>query len=91
MGDKASPDRVAATSSLESASSVPGSLSARAHIRVLVQQSLSGLGFRLRELASRDLDDPGLVEIGAVVLARLGIEPHVTAVSWELVEHEAAT
>jgi hypothetical protein len=49
------------------------------------------LGFRLRELASRDLDDPGLVEIGAVVLARLSIEPHVTAVSWELVEHEAAT
>jgi putative Mg2+ transporter-C (MgtC) family protein len=70
-----------------------------AHIRVLVQQSVSGSGFRLRELVSHDLDDPGLVEISAVVLAqpgeehrfeeavaRLSIEPHVTAVGWELVD-----
>jgi putative Mg2+ transporter-C (MgtC) family protein len=74
------------------------------HIRVLIQQSLSGAGFGLREGASHDLDDPGLVEVSAVVLgqpgeerrfeeavARLSIEPHVTSVAWELVEHEHST
>jgi hypothetical protein len=62
-----------------------------------VQQSLTASGFRLQELSSHDLDDPNLVEIAALVraqpdeerrfeeaVARFSIEPHVTAVGWQL-------
>jgi putative Mg2+ transporter-C (MgtC) family protein len=73
------------------------------HVRVLIQHEVSSAGLRLQRLASRDLDDPNLVEITAVVLAppdsqrvfeeavaRLSLEPHVSAVGWETEPDDSA-
>ncbi len=67
------------------------------HVRVLLVQALAGGGFSLRHVASRDLDEPGLVEVLAeltthgrddarleAAVNRLSLEPEVTAVRWDV-------
>jgi putative Mg2+ transporter-C (MgtC) family protein len=70
-----------------------------AHIRALLLQSLTGSGFQLRALHSRDSEAPGRVTVEAELSAstrddsrleqavsRLSLEPSVSAVSWNVIE-----
>ena len=70
-----------------------------AHIRALLVQSLTGSGFQLRSLRSRDSEAPGQVTVSAELSAsvrndsaleqavsRLSLEPSVSAVSWNVIE-----
>lgn len=68
-----------------------------AHIRALLLQSVSGAKLRLRKLDSRDLEQAGIVEVTAEMVAvasrdaaleeivgRLSLEPNVTGASWSV-------
>jgi putative Mg2+ transporter-C (MgtC) family protein len=69
-----------------------------AHVRALLLQSVSGHGYQLRAIESADIDGTDLVEVRAELVAagrkdeqieaaagRLGLEPSVTSVRWQIV------
>jgi putative Mg2+ transporter-C (MgtC) family protein len=69
-----------------------------AHVRALLLQAISGHGYHLRALESADIDGTDLVEVRAelatlgrdddqieAAAGRLGLEPDVTAVRWQVV------
>jgi putative Mg2+ transporter-C (MgtC) family protein len=73
-----------------------------AHVRALLLQSISGHGYHLRALESADITDADRVEVRAELVTigrndeqietaagRLGLEPSVTAVRWQVIENEA--
>jgi putative Mg2+ transporter-C (MgtC) family protein len=73
-----------------------------AHVRALLLQSISGHGYHLRALESADIADADRVEVKAELVTigrndeqietaagRLGLEPSVTAVRWQVIENEA--
>jgi putative Mg2+ transporter-C (MgtC) family protein len=72
-----------------------------AHVRALLLQSISGHGYQLRALESADIDGTDLVEVRAelattgrndeqieAAAGRLGLEPHVTSVRWNVIEND---
>ena len=72
-----------------------------AHVRALLQQSISGHGYQLRALESADIDGTDLVEVRAelatvgrndeqieAAAGPLGLEPNVTAVRWHVIERD---
>jgi putative Mg2+ transporter-C (MgtC) family protein len=72
-----------------------------AHVRALLLQSISGHGYQLRALESADIDGTDLVEVRAelatigrnderieAAAGRLGLEPNVTSVRWQVIEHD---
>jgi putative Mg2+ transporter-C (MgtC) family protein len=73
-----------------------------AHVRALLLRSISGHGYQLRALESADIPDSDRVEVKAELVTigrndqqietaagRLGLEPSVTAVRWQVVENDA--
>ena len=72
-----------------------------AHVRALLLQSISGHGYQLRALESANIDGTDLVEVKAelatigrndeqieAAAGRLGLEPNVTSVRWNVVERD---
>jgi putative Mg2+ transporter-C (MgtC) family protein len=72
-----------------------------AHVRALLLQSISGHSYQLRALESADIDGTDLVEVRAelaitgrndeqieAAAGRLGLEPNVTSVRWNVIEHD---
>jgi len=72
-----------------------------AHIRALLLSAISGHGYQLRALESADIPGTDLVEIRAqltttgrddrqieTAAGRLGLEPEVTAVRWQIDHHQ---
>jgi putative Mg2+ transporter-C (MgtC) family protein len=69
-----------------------------AHVRALLLQAISGHGYQLRAIESANIDGTDLVEVRAELVTigrnddqietaagRLGLEPGVTAVRWQVV------
>lgn len=74
-----------------------------AHVRSVLLQAIGGRGYQLRGLHSHDLDSSDRVEVRAdlwtigrndesieAAAGRLGLEPAVTAVHWEVVDGDPA-